>query len=159
MPDRLHMTPILSLRPYRPEDLPLLQAWLPLPHVQRYFGDPADWLAEIGREGAGSAWIHYFIAEVGDPVGFAQYYDTQQAPPGIWSGQPPGTVGIDFFLAEGEGQGWGTQLIARLVTEIQRSGRYRYILADPDPANRASCRVLEKNGFVPSGPGLYRRPV
>ncbi len=38
-------------------------------------------------------------------------------------------------------------LIAALVTEIRRRHPGAGILADPDAANRASRRVLEKNGF------------
>ena len=43
--------------------------------------------------------------------------------------------------------GNGTTLIATLVTEIRRRHSGAGILADPDAANTASRRVLEKNGF------------
>jgi hypothetical protein len=43
--------------------------------------------------------------------------------------------------------GVGTTLIATLVTEIRRRHPAAGILADPDAANMASRRVLEKNGF------------
>ena len=45
------------------------------------------------------------------------------------------------------GRGVGTTLIAALTAEIRRRHPNAGILADPDAANAASRRVLEKNGF------------
>jgi RimJ/RimL family protein N-acetyltransferase len=45
------------------------------------------------------------------------------------------------------GRGTGTALIAALTAEVRRDHPSAGFLAGPDAANRASRRVLEKNGF------------
>ncbi|MCC8036225.1 MAG: GNAT family N-acetyltransferase [Rikenellaceae bacterium] len=35
----------------------------------------------------------------------------------------------------------------------------KYMVADPDPANKAAVRVLEKNGFIKQPSGLYQADV
>jgi RimJ/RimL family protein N-acetyltransferase len=45
------------------------------------------------------------------------------------------------------GRGVGTALIGALVQHIRAATTDGAIVAEPDAANRASCRVLEKNGF------------
>jgi aminoglycoside 6'-N-acetyltransferase len=58
-------------------------------------------------------------------------------------------VGIDYAIGDRgrRGGGFGTELIAELVAEVRRNHPAAAIFADPEAANRASRRVLEKNGF------------
>ncbi len=64
-------------------------------------------------------------------------------------GARDGEIGIDYAIGDPAqvGRGVGTTLIATLVTEIRRRHPGAGMLADPDAANMASRRVLEKNGF------------
>jgi RimJ/RimL family protein N-acetyltransferase len=64
-------------------------------------------------------------------------------------GAHDGEIGIDYAIGDPAhvGRGVGTTLIATLTTEIRRRHPGAGILADPDAANMASRRVLEKNGF------------
>jgi aminoglycoside 6'-N-acetyltransferase len=58
-------------------------------------------------------------------------------------------IGIDYAIGDPAqvGRGVGTLLIAALVAEIHCRHPGAGILSDPDAANMASRRVLEKNGF------------
>jgi RimJ/RimL family protein N-acetyltransferase len=58
-------------------------------------------------------------------------------------------IGIDYAIGDPAqvGRGVDTMLIAALVTGIRRCHPGAGILADPDAANMASRRVLQKNGF------------
>lgn len=133
-----------------PDDLAQLDRWLRAPHVQRWFGDPAEWLAEI-RANLDAAWIAYARADLdGRPAGFAQAYLVEHAPPGPWSAQPPGTRGIDFLLGDPRdlGHGLGRALVGQWLTWCEARLGARRFVADPDGANEPSRRALRAAGFV-----------
>jgi aminoglycoside 6'-N-acetyltransferase len=88
--------------------------------------------------------------ERGRPIGWCQWYlcgDYPEHAAGV--GADPGDVGIDYAIGDRTrtGGGVGTALIAALVTHIRRMHPTAGLIADPDAANLASRRVLEKNGF------------
>ena len=112
------------------------------------------WWKSRGRSVAnrtGSGAARHWIAELdGEPFAFAQCYRTDLAPPGPWSGEPPGTLGIDFCLGRAEdlGRGLGSALLRAFVRHLLDRLAPARIVADPDLENVASCRALEAAGFV-----------
>lgn len=149
------MAGALTLRPMTEADLTLVSAWLARAHVARWWqDDPAEaavrqrYLPAI----TGADPTHLVVAELGGrPIGFAQWYrwdDESEADRGD-VGAEPGDVGIDYAIGEPDacGQGIGTRLIAALVDEVRRHRPGAAVLTDPEQANVASCRVLEKNAF------------
>jgi aminoglycoside 6'-N-acetyltransferase len=83
-------------------------------------------------------------------VGWCQWYRWADYPADAEAmGARDGEIGIDYAIGDPAhvGRGIGTTLIATLTTEIRRRHPGAGILADPDAANSASRRVLEKNGF------------
>lgn len=145
----------LTLRPMAEADLALVSAWLARPHVARWWlEDPAQaavrqrYLPAI----TGADPTHLLVAELdGRPIGFAQWYrwdDESESDRAAVSAEP-GDVGIDYAIGEPDacGHGIGTRLIAALIDEVRRHHPGAALLSDPEQANVASCRVLEKNGF------------
>jgi aminoglycoside 6'-N-acetyltransferase len=147
----------LSLRPMTEADLPLIEGWLRLPHVARWWtpdttaeAEIAEYREELNR--GDLAGTHVLIVAFGSaPIGWCQWY--------LWADYPAaaeameaydGEAGIDYAIGDlGHiGRGVGTALIATLVAEVRRHHPGAGILVDPDAANTASRRVLEKNGFA-----------
>ena len=146
----------MKIREYKQEDIDILKDWLNRNHIKKFFGNPSDWINEI-TENLTADWITYFIVENPLPIGFLQYYETDIAPQGDWSGEPIGTVGIDYFIGEEKnvGKGYGAKIIGLLIDVISSKNEYDYIIADPIADNIASVKVLEKNGFIQQSNGLY----
>ncbi|MFA5883844.1 MAG: GNAT family N-acetyltransferase [Acidimicrobiia bacterium] len=143
----------IGFRPMTPADLPLVEAWLARPHLRPWW--PAEDIVEITRAVHGDDPVEPWILGVdGRDAGYFQVYDVGSDPDyaaacaGVGAG--PGTAGMDYLVGEPEliGRGLGTRAIARFVAEIT-FGRAPWpaVCAGPDPANGASIRVLEKNGF------------
>jgi aminoglycoside 6'-N-acetyltransferase len=146
---------MISLRPMTLDDLPLVRHWLDQPHLARWWlsgttvGSELDSYAAAIR-GADPTFM-LIATRAGEPVGFGQWYAWSDYPKdadGV--GAHPGDCGIDYALGEPAvvGGGVGTELVAALVAEVRRHHPEAGIVADPEAANHASRRVLEKNGFV-----------
>lgn len=152
--------PRFVFRPLEAGDLPLMRCWLHAPHVRPWFGEPRVWLDEI-QETLSENWIRHFIAMLPDgPAGFAQHYDCASAPAGPWSGEPPGTLGIDYLLGRAEllGKGLGTRLLEEFFCHIRAALGPRRVIADPTAENIRSLRALAANGFLlDPATGLYVR--
>jgi aminoglycoside 6'-N-acetyltransferase len=167
------------LRPMSEGDLPVVEAWLRLPHVARWWTPDTTAAQEIARyrtrisQEPRPATIMLMVTQDGQSIGWCQWYR--------WADYPAEAAaidaradeaGIDYAIGDQAhiGRGVGTQLIAALVAEVRRQHPGAGILADPDAANTASRRVLEKNGFelvavrpVATEPGdkpmaIYRLP-
>jgi RimJ/RimL family protein N-acetyltransferase len=136
-------------------DLPSVEAWLRLPHVARWWTPDTTAGAEIAkyreRVRQDQPATHLLmVTQDGTPAGWCQWYRWADHPADAEAiGAREGEIGIDYAIGDPAqvGRGAGTTLIATLVTEIRRRHPGAGILADPDAANRASRRVLEKNGF------------
>lgn len=61
--------------------------------------------------------------------------------------------------AEFTKKGIGTAIVRLLVQKIMETKEYSCIIADPDDDNKASARVLEKNGFSQLPDGIYMRDI
>jgi aminoglycoside 6'-N-acetyltransferase len=153
---------VIELRPMQADDLVDLERWLGEPHVARWWRhttpaeefqklsarvagtrDPAIRMLTILERGSGAAGA---VAR----IGWCQWYPCGALPPGPAAlGARAGDCGIDYAIGEPAaiGRGLGIQLIAALVAEIRRHHPGAGVIADPDAANLASRRVLERNGF------------
>jgi aminoglycoside 6'-N-acetyltransferase len=147
---------MLSLRPMPEEDLPAVGAWLRLPHVARWWTADTTAEAEIAKyrdrvRQDGTAATHMLMVTLDSTsVGWCQWYRWADYPADAEAmGARDGEIGIDYAIGDPArvGRGIGTTLIATLTTEVRRRHPGAGILADPDAANKASRRVLEKNGF------------
>jgi aminoglycoside 6'-N-acetyltransferase len=144
---------MLSLRKMQTEDLELVARWLAAPHVARWYvtGSVDAEIDDIRRSVAAEQPTHMLVVEEdGRPIGWCQWYLLSAYPDYACEvdGQP-GDVGIDYAIGEAArvGQGLGRALIEDLVRLIREIHPRAGVVADPDAANRASRRVLEKSGF------------
>jgi aminoglycoside 6'-N-acetyltransferase len=138
----------ISFRPVGEDDLALLASWLAAPHVARWWGEPADGVAEIREAMAEPSTEPYLILLDGRPVGYIQSYDIHAEADHPYRDQPPGTVGIDISIGEAAllGQGLGPRVIDLFVRRLFASGVPQVVI-DPDPDNAPAIRAYEKAGF------------
>jgi putative acetyltransferase len=146
----------MRIREFTLEDLNIMGVWLAQDYIQKFWGDPQDWIKEIS-ENISADWVKYFIVECNTPIGFLQYYETDKAPQGEWSNEPIGTVGIDYLIGNIEylGKGYGSKIVRLLIDYIISKNHYDYIVADPIEENVSSIKVLENNGFKQNTSGLF----
>lgn len=136
-------------------DLPAIAAWLALPHVARWWTAGTTAEAELAEyrqrvSGGDPATVMLMVLRDDVPVGWCQWYRWDDYPAeAAQMGARGGEAGIDYAIGNPEfiGRGLGTELIAALVAEVRRQHPGAGIMADPEAANTASRRVLEKNGF------------
>jgi aminoglycoside 6'-N-acetyltransferase len=140
------------------DDLPLVRAWLGVPHVARWWpdgGQQARWI----EEHLGEASMRCLVLTIdGVDVGYLQTYDPHHepciAPDGTvghpYRDQPPGTRGIDLFVGDTRyvDRGHGPRLVAHVVDGLFRTG-CPCVVTDPDPSNAQSVAAFRKVGFYP----------
>jgi aminoglycoside 6'-N-acetyltransferase len=157
---------VVVLREMGEGDLELVEGWLVEPHVARWYLDGTtleDELRDCKESLAGAQPTHLYVAEDdGRPIGWCQWYRCDDYPDhAAGVGAVDGDIGIDYAIGDPRliGVGRGTELIAALVELVRRVHPGAGVIADPDAANVASRRVLERNGFelvderlVPSEP-------
>jgi RimJ/RimL family protein N-acetyltransferase len=144
----------LTLRRMTVADLVLVRAWLGAPHVARWYLSAATVEAEVDElrlcvelEEPTEALL---VSQGARPIGWCQWYRCSDYPEhaaGVAAG--PDDIGIDYAIGEVEStaRGIGTALIAALVGHVRERHPLAGVIADPEAANIASRRVLEKNGF------------
>lgn len=142
----------ITLRPLDDGDVALLERWLRMPHVARWYGRPEDWLAEVRGRNGPFRFIRHYITCAGDsPVGFAQYYPYRQSGE-TWHGSLPvqGTYSLDYLIGEPAclNRGYGRETVRRLVAMISREPDARRVIVRPEEENVASCRTLLSAGFT-----------
>jgi aminoglycoside 6'-N-acetyltransferase len=150
----------LTLRPMTLSDLGLVAKWLREPHVSRWYLAGSTVEAEVEdlrRAVADEEPTHPLIViENGRPIGWCQWYaccDYLEHAAGVHA--EAGDIGIDYAIGDVErtGQGVGTAVVAALVDYVRRDHPDAGVVADPETANLASRRALEKNGFELVGEG------
>lgn len=145
---------MLKLRSMGSADLDLVETWLHDPEVARWFLVGSTIEAEVEElrqcvtgEMPTEALI---VAEQNEPIGWCQWYLCREYPEHEKEvGARPDDIGIDYAIGDPSrrNRGVGTALIAELVTYVRRRQPRSGIIADPEAANAASRKVLEKNGF------------
>lgn len=144
---------MLTLRTMKMEDLARVGGWLEAPHVAKWYvtGSTEAEIEDLRRSVVGEQRTNVLVVEEDrKPIGWCQWYLLSDYPEyeADVDGQP-GDVGIDYAIGDPTrtGRGLGTQLIDLLVGEIRQLHPGAGIVADPQATNKASRRVLEKNGF------------
>jgi aminoglycoside 6'-N-acetyltransferase len=143
-------------------DVSLVETWLRDPEVARWYlavTTIEDELDDLRMCVSGDEQTEVLIAAgPGGPIGWCQWYLCDDYPDhAAGVGASPGDAGIDYAIGApgSRGRGAGTALIAALVAYIRQRHPDAGVVADPEAANVASRRVLEKNGFEL----LAERPV
>lgn len=147
--------PVVILRELRSSDLELVRAWLDEPHVARWYllGSTAgNELEELRRCLEGIEPTHLLTVVDDDrPIGWCQWYCCADYPDHAAAiGAKPGDIGIDYAIGDPSciGRGVGTELVSVLVEHVRELHPGSGIIADPQGAHVASCRVLAHNGFA-----------
>jgi len=165
------------------QDLLVMTRWGNAPHVARWW-DSAGTLADTSAtylpmiEGIDPT-VALIVEWQGEPIGHGQWCQWGWFPDDASRfDAPPQDYCVDYFIGRRElcGHGIGTLLVAALLADVRATVPVQRwpecgFLVDVDSANTASCRVLEKNGFVGgpdphperSAPGeivtVFRRPL
>lgn len=147
--------PALLLRPFCASDVETFRQWLYQDYILKWYHDPEDWMEEVVGQDGQFAWIHHYIAMLGDhPIGFCQYYDCFEAQDleDWYQVEVPGqTFSIDYLIGKLDylGKGYGKEIVHLLIQKIKdQEESAEVILVQPEPENFASCAVLRQNGFV-----------
>jgi aminoglycoside 6'-N-acetyltransferase len=147
--------PVYAFVPMTRDDLPMVQGWLARPHVAEWWGEDEGDIAEIGEALEDPDTWTFIVRMDGRPIGYAQAYDPHAWPGHHFADHPPGTRGIDQFIAEADllGQGHGSAFVRQFCDRLIAEGAPA-VVTDPHPENPRAIRAYEKAGFV-----LYGGPV
>jgi aminoglycoside 6'-N-acetyltransferase len=129
------------------EDLPLVKAWLAVPHVRQWWGEPDEQFGLVSGDLDEPAMDQFIVTLMQHPFGYLQCYRLTDWNTGFGE-QPDGTRGIDLFIAEPGilNRGHGSALIRCFADGMLSAGAPRMV-TDPDPENRRAVRAYEKAGF------------
>ena len=142
---------MLTIRELRDSDVEQIRRWLNVPHVEKWYHNPADWINEIEKRGSEYNWIHHFIVETDDvPRGFCQYYSCADSGEDMGGyGGHSGTYSIDYFIGERTylRRGLGKKTVGLLIDRILMHDDAGCIAVQPEIGNNASRNLLLSCGF------------
>lgn len=135
----------LTLRPIRDDDLGPLHAMLRDPEVMRYWSNlphtdlqqTRDWIAENRAAAEAGTAIEYGAEYQGKLIGRGTF----------WNGNE---IGYLFDRAYW-GQGFATEAMRAMIDFAFMFRDWTDIIADIDPRNQGSLKLLERLGFERSG--------
>ncbi|HVM63239.1 MAG TPA: GNAT family N-acetyltransferase [Acidimicrobiales bacterium] len=146
---------VVSFRPLRRDDFPLLGAWLADPAVHRWWmerSDPEGVEATYGPAVDGNAPTDVFMIVLGGrDIGMIQRYRLRDHPEWERAIGIEDAAGIDYLLgaAVDRGRGTGSAAIAAFAGDTFAAyPEVAVVVAAPQQANVASWRALEKAGFT-----------
>ncbi len=145
----------ISFRPMRHADLPMLQRWLQLPHVDAFWREPFDLAGVVAKYGPqidGVEPTHMFVIEYdGRAVGWIQWYRwSDYAAHAAQLGAELTTAGVDLAIGEVEmvGRGIGSAALALFIERVVFTDKsVSTCICDPEERNTRSLRAFEKAGF------------
>ena len=157
----------LTMTPYAESDIDLAIAMFTDPEVCRYGldlmtedeirRDIGGWTRR-GSNGCIGIWC-VSLSDTGDKLGTvallpmpveSQETDLDLVVPGE---MPDADIEIGFYFKRSAwGMGYASEAAARLLAQVFTQSPLEEVVANFDPANTASGRVLEKVGFVDRGP-------
>ena len=128
-------------------DLPMLERWLNMPHVRRWWGEPADEVAGIAEDFDNPAMASFIVHHAGEPFAYLQSYRIDPSDRSFGD-RPERTVGIDQFIGPSSMVGivHGPAMIDAFVEKVFAEGIERVVL-DPHPDNAHAIRAYQKAGF------------
>lgn len=147
----------VTFRRLTDDDLPMLHRWLNEPGVVEWWeGDDVSWDAVVKDYGSANPdpVEHWIAVDGGADVGWIQCWATIDDPEAKawWArGVEREAAGIDYLIGEParRGQGLGSAVIRAFVRDVVFGLHpdWTQVGADPQAANTASWRALEKAGF------------
>lgn len=146
----------LTLRPLFENDIVLIERWLKVEHVKKWFEPTEDWLHEIKNRRGEFSFITHLIAEFkGVPFGFCQYYDMfygQEKENWLKIDKESECFSIDYLIGEEEflHKGLGQKMIALMLNKLRDKGA-KTVVVRPEIKNKKSNRVLKNSGFIWNG--------
>lgn len=155
-----------SFQPLSENDFAMLYDWLNRPHVaDRWDGQMT--LADVEnryRKHINSNCVFPFIVKIENrPIGFIQSYNANLVGDGWWENEPPGTWGVDQYIAEFDllNKGLGSSFIREFTDRLLERPGVNRVITDPAPDNTRAIRCYEKAGFkkisvtnTPDGPAM-----
>jgi RimJ/RimL family protein N-acetyltransferase len=145
----------IAFRPMQHSDLPLLQRWLQMPHVDAFWREPFDMAGVVAKYGPridGVEPTHMFVIEHdGRAIGWIQWYfwcdySTQAAQ----LSAELASAGVDLAIGEVEmlGRGIGPCALRKFVEGVVfADSAIKACICDPEERNTRSLRAFEKAGF------------
>jgi aminoglycoside 6'-N-acetyltransferase len=126
-------------------DTPTLDGWLKRPHVAQWWGPDAGFDGEALADPRSALWI---VSLEGVPFAYLQDYDVHGWPDHHFRPLPPGSRGIDQFIAEPAmlKRGHGTAFIRQRLAAMFAVG-VPAVGTDPHPDNAAAIAAYRKAGF------------
>ncbi|MGH9919919.1 MAG: GNAT family N-acetyltransferase [Nitrososphaerales archaeon] len=146
----------VGLRPMHEGDLAVIEGWLRLPHVAKWWLAHSTVHADLDAMrdrvcGEADAATHMLVVvEDSRSIGWAQWYCWNDYPAEAAAiGAELGEVGIDYAIGDPAaiGRGLGTEMIAALVHHVHHRHPGAGLLVGPDAENLPSRAVLDHNGF------------
>lgn len=143
---------MIELQPIKDYDICLLEKWLYMPHIKKWFHETKNWLYEVEKRNSEFKWIHHFIVTYeNNPIGFCQYYEYCNSGED-WHGKITisGAYSIDYLIGETEyiGKGLGKDVVRALIERIKLCKNAEKVIVQPEQDNTASCSLLAACGFV-----------
>ncbi|MAE85011.1 MAG: GNAT family N-acetyltransferase [Flammeovirgaceae bacterium] len=140
---------MIHLRQATSQDVPILNYWDTLPHVQESDGeDPSwDWENELG---VAYPWREQLIAEVdGKSIGFIQIIDPKEEISHYWGEIGPNYRAIDIWIGEVDylNKGYGTQMMTKAISICFEPPEVHNIIIDPLKSNTNAQRFYKRLGF------------
>ncbi|EAU40688.1 putative aminoglycoside N(6')-acetyltransferase [Fulvimarina pelagi HTCC2506] len=130
-------------------DLPRLRDWVARPHVAEWWDDDEPFRDEDLADPRVDLRLVSFD---GRPFAFMQDYDVRGWVGHYFGHLPPGSRGIDQFIAEPDmvGIGHGPAFISLRIKELFDGGAPA-VATDPHPDNKRAVAAYEKVGFRATG--------
>jgi aminoglycoside 6'-N-acetyltransferase len=152
MPNR----PPIRFEPITADHYDLLRAWLEMPHMREWWGDPETEFHTIREmvEGRDTTRPYLIVADK-RPVGYIQVWfighhqNEEWLKDNPWLAELPGAaVGVDLSIGDPGllSQGIGSRALSAFVAMLRKEG-FEIITIDPDPNNKRAIRAYEKAGF------------
>ena len=131
-----------SFRTLQDSDFQTLFSWLQEPHIKEWWNDGDDTIEKVESHYSRdpeSVFRFIFQSDLGEPLGYFQYYIEQG-----------NVVGIDQFLGNSSllNKGIGTAAVKAFTELVIKYCSPNSIILDPDPKNKRAIRCYEKAGFV-----------
>lgn len=151
----------LRLRPIADDDYALVEGWLKLPHIAKWFPDGEGWLHKIRERHGTYAWTtHFLIVDGETPVGLCQYYDWfhyGKAERWYTIEMPGHTFSFDYLIGDETylGKGHGKEIVGLLTDAIRQEAKGQAIVLKPEADNEASKRAIKANGYEFQEDGQY----
>ena len=148
----------VDFRSVKTKDIPLLRAWMKLPHWREWWGEPDVELGYIEDMLAGRDPTRPFLFLVdNEPAGYIQYWRMKDAKVLPWNVISPwvmefddDTIGVDLSVGPAEklSKSIGSTVLSAFLVRLCNEG-FTKIIIDPDATNKRAIRAYEKADFVP----------